>query len=102
MILYNSVMHAETVSYSAARQNLAKLMNTCVEDSQPILIKGRKASVVMVPYDDWRAEQETSHILSDPELASHVREGLAQAQRGETIPMTLEQLDAFLGIKDEA
>lgn len=91
-------MHAETVSYSSARQNLAKLMNTCVGDSQPILIKGRKASVVMIPYDDWRSEQETAYILSNPELAAHVREGLAQAERGETVPVTHDDIRKLLGL----
>lgn len=100
--MYNISMHAETISYTHARQHLAEVMDTCINDSQPILIKrSRKASVVMVPYDDWRSEQETAHILSDPELAAHIRESMTEHDRGESTIMSMSDIRKLLDLDEE-
>lgn len=80
------------LSYTAARQNLADTIRTCVDDSLPIIISSRGRKVVMIPYDEWESEQETQHILSNQEGSAHVREGIAQIERGETIPMTKDDI----------
>ncbi|MEG1259087.1 MAG: type II toxin-antitoxin system prevent-host-death family antitoxin [Akkermansia sp.] len=91
-ILYHKRMTPLMLSYTAARQNLSGAIRTCVDDSLPVIITSRGRKVVMIPYDEWESEQETQHILSNPIGITHVREGIAQIQRGETTPMTKDDI----------
>ncbi len=73
------------VSYSKARQNLAQLMKECVDDCQPVVIKGRRGDVVMVPLEDWEEEQETRYLLDNPAMRAHLMKSLEEAERGEVV-----------------
>lgn len=55
-------MSPTVVSYSKARQNLAKVIADCLDDSVPAIITSRKGKVIMLPYDDWEAEQEMLYL----------------------------------------
>ncbi len=39
-------------------------------------ITGKKANAVLVAEEDWRAVQETLHLLSIPGMRESIREGL--------------------------
>ena len=73
----------EIVGYSAARQRLAQLMDSVVDDRRPVIVTRRKArSVVMVALDEYEAMTETLHLLKSPKnarrLAAAVRDAGAR------------------------
>lgn len=89
------------LSYTAARQNLTKVMKECVEDSVPIIISSRKNKVVMVPYDDWASEQETRYLLENPAMAAHLAASLKSAEEEDVVTYnSLEELRQFIESED--
>jgi antitoxin YefM len=73
------------VTYSYARQNLAKLMDEVERDRAPIHISRQRnrGAAVLVSEADWDAMQETLYLLGNPKNAKALREAMAQADRGE-------------------
>ena len=67
-----------TITVTEARSRLYKLMDQANEESEPILITGRRGNVVLVSEDDWRAIQETLHLLSVPGMRESIRKGMAE------------------------
>ena len=63
---------------SAARANLYRLIDQASESHEPILIVGKNASAVLVSAEDWKAIQETMHLLSIPGMRESIREGMAE------------------------
>lgn len=69
----------DTLSYSEARANLKAIMNRVVVDRAPVVITRQEAeAVVMVSLSDWRAIEDTVHLLPSPANASRLRESIAQ------------------------
>jgi prevent-host-death family protein len=62
---------------SEARANLYRLIDQTNESHEPITIAGKRYSAVLVSGDDWRAIQETLHLLSLPGMRESIRDGLA-------------------------
>ena len=44
---------------------------------EPIVIKGKRGSAVLISEDDWRAIQETIYLLNIPGMRESIRNGLA-------------------------
>jgi PHD/YefM family antitoxin component YafN of YafNO toxin-antitoxin module len=66
----------KTISATAAREALYRLIDEVAESSEPVQIAGRRANAVLVSEDDWRAIQETLYLLSIPGMRESIREGL--------------------------
>lgn len=95
--MYNNAMTPVTISYTAARQNLTKVMRECVEDSIPVIITSRKNKVVMVPYDDWASEQETRYLLENPVMAAHLAASLNAAAANDFVSYdNIDELRSFI------
>lgn len=57
----------QTMSYSAARKELAKTMDMVCEDHLPVVITRQAAEpVVLLSLDDYHALEETSYLLRSP------------------------------------
>lgn len=67
----------KTIPATRARQTLYRLLDEVAVSSEPVQITGRRANAVLVSEDDWRAIQETLYLISQPGLASSIREGMA-------------------------
>ncbi len=67
-----------TISATDARSKLHKLLDQARESSEPILITGKRGNAVLVSEDDWRAIQETLHVLSVPGMRESIREGMVE------------------------
>jgi len=67
-----------TISVTDARARLYKLVDQAREESEPVLITGKRGNAVLVSEDDWRAIQETLHLLSIPGMRESIREGMAE------------------------
>lgn len=65
-----------TITVSKARARLSGLVDETAESHEPIQIRGKRNSAVLVSEDDWRAISETLHLVSIPGLAASIRKGL--------------------------
>jgi antitoxin YefM len=73
----------DTISYSAARRNLADTMERVCADHAPVVITRQQSeSVVMMALDDYQALQETAHLLQSPENARRLLESVAELEGG--------------------
>lgn len=76
----------QTVSYTDARNQLARLMDTTVRDREPITItRNGEGKVVMISADEFAAMEETLHLLSTPANAERIRQGLSDYKSGKKI-----------------
>ena len=64
------------VTASEARSRLYALVDEAAESGEPIQITGRRNNAVLVSESDWRAIQETLHVLSVPGMRESIRKGL--------------------------
>lgn len=65
------------VSATEARKNLYGLVDQVQESHEPVWITGKRGNAVLVGEDDWRAVQETLHLVSIPGMRESIAEGLA-------------------------
>ena len=57
----------KSISYTAARENLAETINKVCQDDAPIVITRRRdQSVVMLSLAEYEALQETAYLLRSP------------------------------------
>ena len=75
----------DAITYSAARQNLAQTMNAVCENQ-------KSEPVVLMSLADFNSIQETAYLLGNPANAAHLRESLAQVERGEVVSCSLDEL----------
>lgn len=77
----------DTVSYTAARENLAFVMDRICEDHAPIIItRNRDQSAVMLSLEDFEALEETACLLWTPANAKGLLESI-QALEGSSCPV---------------
>ena len=69
-------MHSLTAS--AARANLYRLIDETSESHQPITIAGKRHSAVLCSAEDWSAIQETLYLLSIPNMLESIQEGRSE------------------------
>lgn len=73
----------DAISYTAARQNLAKTMDRVCSDHAPIIItRNNEQSVVMISLEDFNALEETAYLLRSPKNAKRLLESIAQLEAG--------------------
>ena len=66
------------ISITDARARLYALVDQASEESEPILITGKRNNAVPVSENDWRSIQETLHLLSIPGMRESIREGMSE------------------------
>ena len=71
-----------TFTVTDARSMLYKLIDQAREQSEPILITGKRGNAVLVSEDDWRAIQETLYLVSIPGMRESIRDGMAEPVDG--------------------
>lgn len=60
-----------------ARARLYSLIDDAALSHEPVVIKGKRASAVLVSEEDWNAITETLHLLSVPGMRESIVEGMA-------------------------
>jgi len=65
-----------TITVSEARARLYGLLDEAAESHEPIQIRGKRHSAVLVSEDDWRAIAETLHLVAIPGMAESIRKGM--------------------------
>lgn len=72
----------DAISYTEARNNLARTMERVTEDHDPVIITRRKGqAVVMMSLEDFNAWQETAYLLRSPANARDLLEAIEDVQR---------------------
>lgn len=71
----------DTITYTAARANLAQTMSRVCDDHEPIIITRKTdPAVVMLSLEDYNALQETAHLLRSPANARRLLESIAELE----------------------
>lgn len=74
-------MHA--ISYTAARNNLAKTMDKVNDDHAPVLITRQNGSpAVLIALEDFHAYEETAYLMTSPPNARRLRRAVRQLEAG--------------------
>jgi antitoxin YefM len=94
-------MSIET-TYTAARANLAKLLDSAVEDREIVLIRRRGAEgVALIAAEELESLLETAHLLRSPRNAERLLTALQRARARTLSPEHVEDLRAELGLGSE-
>ena len=67
-----------TVNSTLARNSIYKLIDKTNENSEPIIITGKRGNAVLISEDDWRAIQETLFLLSIPNMRESIIAGMKE------------------------
>lgn len=75
------------VTYSYARQNLARLMDEVERDRAPVYISRQRnrGAAVLMSLDDYQAMETTLYLLSNPANARLLRDGIAELNAGKGV-----------------
>jgi prevent-host-death family protein len=65
-----------TISATEARRMLYKLLDQVAQSHEPIQITGKRSSAILIGEEDWRAVQETLHLVSIPGMRESILEGM--------------------------
>jgi len=73
----------EVITYTAARQNLAKTMEKVCRDRAPVIVTRKSSdSVVIMSLEDFEALEETAYLLRSPKNTRRLIESIAQLENG--------------------
>ncbi len=73
----------DAISYTTARQNLAKTMDRVCNDHETVIItRNGQSSVVMMSLEDFKALEETAYLLRSPKNAQRLLDAITQLEAG--------------------
>ena len=73
----------DAITYTTARQNLAKTMEKVCQDHSPVIITRKKnESVVIMSLEDYTALEETAFLLRSPKNTRRLIESIVQLGEG--------------------
>lgn len=71
------------VTYTAARENLAATMDKVCDDREPVIItRNRDQAVVMISLEDFKALDETAHLMRSPANAQRLLAAMRSLEAG--------------------
>lgn len=71
----------EAITYTAARQNLAKTIEKVCRDHAPVIVTRKTAdSVVIMSLEDYEALEETAYLLRSPKNTRRLIESIVQLE----------------------
>ncbi len=74
----------KAITYTAARQNLAKTMEKVCKDHDPVIVTRKTTdSVVIMSLEDYEALEETAYLLRSPKNTRRLIESIAQLEEGQ-------------------
>ena len=80
----------KAISYTAARQNLAKTMDKVCNDHSPIIVTRKSSnSVVIMSLEDYESLEETAYLLRSPKNARRLLESIVQLENGKGVEKEL-------------
>ena len=80
----------DTISYTKARENLAKTMEKVCDDHNPLIITRKsERPVVMLSLEDYQAMEETTYLLRSPKNAKRLLDSILELENGKGITKEL-------------
>lgn len=74
----------DAISYTAARNNLAKTIDKVNDDHAPIIITRQKGkSAVLISLDDYNAFEETAYLMRNPKNAERLLKAVQDVEKGD-------------------
>jgi antitoxin YefM len=81
----------KSITYTAARENLASTINRVCEDHAPVVItRNRDQSVVMLSLAEYESLQETAYLLRSPANARRLLAAIDSVKRGKVLRKKLK------------
>jgi antitoxin YefM len=81
----------KSITYSAARENLASTINRVCEDHAAVVItRNRDQAVVMLSLAEYESLQETAYLLRSPENAKRLLAAVEALKRGKGRKRTIK------------
>lgn len=73
----------KTLTYTAARENFAATMDSVCDDREPVIItRNRDQAVVMLAADEYKALEETAHLMRSPANARRLLASIRNLESG--------------------
>ena len=73
----------KTITYTAARENLAATMDRVCEDSEAVVItRNREQAVVMISMAEYQALEETAYLTRSPANARRLLDAVQSMEKG--------------------
>ena len=73
----------KTLTYTSARENLARTMQQVCDDHDTVVITRRRdQAVVMMSLEDYESLEETAYLLRSPRNAQRLRDAVDQLRDG--------------------
>ena len=70
------VMDMKTVTATSARSDLYRIIDSTLNDHEPVQITGKRGNAVLVGESDWRSIQETLYLLGVPGMRDSIVQGM--------------------------
>ena len=67
-----------TLDVKEASDKLPALVENAITKHEPVLISGKNNNAILVAESDWRAINETLHLLSAPGMRDKIQNGLSK------------------------
>ncbi|MFQ5538239.1 MAG: type II toxin-antitoxin system Phd/YefM family antitoxin [Gemmatimonadota bacterium] len=92
---------ATRISYSYARQHLASVLDQAEDRQEPVFISRRHhEDMVLMPAAEFRAIEETAHLLRSPENVQRLLRALQRALEGTVQPQSIQELRSEVGLQE--
>jgi antitoxin YefM len=73
----------EAITYTAARQNLAKTIEKVCKDRAPLIVTRQSSqSLVSMSLEEFEALEETAYLLRSPKNTKRLVESILQLENG--------------------
>jgi len=88
--LYGILYNMNAITYTEARENLAKTIQCVCRDHDPVIItRKREDSVVMISLEDYESLTETAYLLKSPRNAGRLLAALDELGQSKGTERTL-------------
>ena len=76
-----------TISYTAFRNDLAKVLDKVNDDHKPMIITRQNGKpAVVISLEDFQAYEETAYLMASPKNAARLNEAIGQVAEGKAKP----------------
>lgn len=91
-----------SLTYSQARQNLAKLLDEVSLNREVVIINRKNAeNVAMISESELSGILETSHLLRSPKNAQRLLKTLLKVHEGKEVPQSINDLKKEFGLEEK-
>ena len=92
---------AVEITYTHARETLAKLLDEVTQDREIVIIKRRgREDAALISASELSGLIETAHLLRSPANATRLLEALNRALKNEGQPLTVDSLRSEVGLSE--